>query len=90
MTTSERVSSQEQREQRSAGGSHTMAIGYYIAAIILIIGAMLVAYGLFGPADQIDKSLGFNLNLWWGLFMVLFGGGFAAVSFLAARRTSGG
>ncbi len=92
--TSEKASAGEGREQRSAGrsagGSNAMAIGYYIVAIILVIGAMLVAYGLLGPAEQTDKSLGFNLNLWWGLFMVLFGCGAATVSFLATRRNAGG
>ena len=61
---------EEERVAEHSGTSHSLAIGFYIAAVVLIFGTILVLYGLLGPASQTQKSLGINLNLWWGLFMV--------------------
>jgi len=38
-----------------------------------IIGAMLVIYGLVSPAAVYERSLGINVNLWWGLVLLVFG-----------------
>jgi hypothetical protein len=50
-------------------------IRYPIGYLFLIVGAILAAYGAFGsdPAIYAAHSLGMNINLWWGLVMVLFG-----------------
>ena len=63
-----------------------MAIGFYVAALVLIIGTALVLYGLLGPANQEYKALGININLWWGLFMVFFGCVVLGMSFASPRR----
>ncbi len=73
-------------ESLQAGGGHALAIGFYIGIIILIIGTILVLYGLLGPAEQTEKSLGININLWWGLFMVLFGCVVLGMSYASPRR----
>ena len=41
-----------------------------------IIGAILLIYGLATASDPslYNPSLGINVNLWWGLVMLLFGG----------------
>ncbi len=69
-----------------AGGGHALAIGFYIGAIILVIGTILALYGLLGPANQEYKSLGININLWWGLFMVVFGCVALGMSYASPRR----
>ena len=56
-----------------SGTSHGLAIEFYIAAVTLIFGTILVLYGVLVPSAQTHKSLGINTNLWWGLFMVAFG-----------------
>jgi hypothetical protein len=50
-------------------------IRYPIGYLFLIVGALLSVYGAFGsdPAIYAEHSLGMNINLWWGLVMVLFG-----------------
>ena len=63
----------EEEVPEDSGNRHGLAIGYYVAAVVLIFGAILVLYGILGPASQTQKSLGYNLTLWWGLFMVAFG-----------------
>jgi hypothetical protein len=33
----------------------------------------MTGYGLFTPAAIYERSLGINVNLWWGLVLVVFG-----------------
>jgi len=73
-------------EVSQAGGGHALAIGFYVAGLVLIIGTALVLYGLLGPAVQEQKALGININLWWGLFMVFFGCVVLGMSFASPRR----
>jgi hypothetical protein len=37
-----------------------------------IFGLILTGSGLFGGPALVQKSLGVNINLWWGLVMLLF------------------
>ncbi len=69
-----------------SGTSHSLAIGFYVAAIVLIFGTTLVLYGLLGPAAQTQKSLGININLWWGSFMIVFGCVVLGMSLASPRR----
>ncbi|MBP6571463.1 MAG: hypothetical protein KA226_08605 [Gemmatimonadales bacterium] len=56
-----------------------LPIGWMFTAI----GAMLVAYGLISDQAIYAKSLGINVNLWWGVVLLLFGG---MMLWLAKRR----
>ena len=47
-----------------------------------VLGALLFAYGLIGDRATLQHSLGININLWWGLVMLVFG----IVMFLLGRR----
>ena len=39
-----------------------------------LVGAILVAFGIATDGQRIyAKSLGFNINLWWGLVLMAFG-----------------
>jgi hypothetical protein len=46
-----------------------------IGAMFAILGAILTTYGYFtgGDAELYKHSLGLNVNLWWGLVLLLFG-----------------
>ncbi len=45
-----------------------------IGILFTIYGVMLAGYGLFTQGDEIyKKSLGLNVNLWWGLALLVFG-----------------
>lgn len=58
-----------------------------IGLMFAIFGVMLTAYGLLSDAAIYDRSLGINVNLWWGLVLLAFGLvmlGFA----LRARKTA--
>jgi hypothetical protein len=47
-----------------------------------LIGLMLVVFGLRADPALYQRSLGVNLNLWWGLVLLLFG---AAMLWMAWR-----
>jgi hypothetical protein len=55
---------------------------YPIGLLFVIFGLLLVIYGLFNGTAAYSRSLGINVNLWWGLIMLLFGG----LMFFAAYR----
>lgn len=47
-----------------------LPIGWMFTAI----GALLVGYGLISDQAIYARSLGINVNLWWGVVLLLFGG----------------
>ena len=44
-----------------------------IGLMFTIFGAMLVGWGLVSGEAIYARSLGINVNLWWGLVLVAFG-----------------
>lgn len=48
-------------------------IRWPIGLLFLAIGALVAAYGFFSSDQEHLRSLGINLNLWWGLVMLAFG-----------------
>lgn len=44
-----------------------------IGLMFSIIGALLVVFGLASDPAIYERSLGFNVNLWWGVVLLLFG-----------------
>jgi hypothetical protein len=46
-----------------------------IGGLFTVLGVLLTGYGLLTAADAgfYDRSLSVNVNLWWGLVMLLFG-----------------
>jgi hypothetical protein len=77
---------EEERVPEHSGTSHSMAIGFYKATLVLIFGATLVLSGLLVPAQQTEGDLGFNVNLWWGLVMVVSGCVILGMSLASPRR----
>ena len=55
--------------------------------MFVIIGVMLLGYGLVTWSDTAlyERSLGYNVNLWWGLFLAAFGGAMLWLARRAAR-----
>lgn len=47
-----------------------LPIGY----LFTTFGALLVLFGLFtANADMYQRSLGINIDLWWGVILLIFG-----------------
>jgi len=58
-----------------------------ISIIFSIYGVILLIYGAVADAAIFqEKSLGVNIDLWWGLAMLLFGVFMGALAFRASRR----
>ena len=56
-----------------------------IGLLFSIIGIVLVAFGLRADSAIYVRSLGININLWWGIVLVVFGLGMLALARRAAR-----
>lgn len=55
-----------------------------IGAMFTLLGTLLALYGLVSDAEIYARSLGVNVNLWWGLFLL----GFGLATLLIARRST--
>jgi hypothetical protein len=51
-----------------------------------ILGAVLLLFGLLSDPNIYDRSLGYNVNLWWGALLVVFGLVFLYFGSRATRR----
>jgi len=56
-------------------------IRFPIGLMFVVFGATLAIFGLASPTEIYARSLGINLNLWWGLAQLVFG-----LAFLWAGR----
>ena len=45
-----------------------------IGGMFSILGVILTVYGLMSDKAIYQRSLGINVNLWWGLVLLGFGG----------------
>lgn len=53
-----------------------------IGLMFTFLGALLAVYGMLTPTAVYSASLGIDVNLWWGLVMLVFG---AVMLFFALR-----
>ncbi|MEI6167286.1 MAG: hypothetical protein WCS52_08825 [bacterium] len=54
----------------------TLDICWPIGIMFSLVGAMLAVFGFITRAsgDMYKRSLDININLWWGLILLVFGG----------------
>ena len=57
-----------------------------IGLLFAVLGGLLTLYGLLTDPALYRRSLGININLWWGLAMLAFG---VVMVLLGRRRTRG-
>ena len=53
-----------------------------IGLMFTVLGLLLAGFGLIGDKSVFQRSLGINVDLWWGLVMLVFG----IVMFVLGRR----
>ncbi len=53
-----------------------------IGLMFTLLGTLLAVFGLIGDKSVLQRSLGINVDLWWGLVMLVFG----VVMFVLGRR----
>jgi|YelNatPaOPRAMG01_1025707.scaffolds.fasta_scaffold06716_6 protein-S-isoprenylcysteine O-methyltransferase Ste14 len=63
-------------------------IRYPIGIMFTLIGGLLVVFGLatYGNTEVYRRSLGININLWWGLVLLAFGLFMLLMAWRAARK----
>lgn len=61
-------------------------IRWPIGIIFFLYGIILMIYGALADASMFqEKSLGVNIDLWWGLALLVFGAFMGALAFRASR-----
>ena len=55
-----------------------------IGLLFSLLGVLLMLYGAFSDSAIYQRSLGININLWWGAVMFLFG----SVMLFLSRRSA--
>ena len=53
----------------------TLDVRTPVAILFLVLGALLLLFGLVSDAAIYQRSLGVNVNVIWGVAMILFGAG---------------
>lgn len=63
-----------------------------IGLMFSIFGVLLTLYGLFTKADKVlyEASFGVNVNLWVGIFMLLFGATMLIMALVGRKRAKKG
>ena len=61
-----------------------------IGLMFSVFGAILVVYGFVSDAAIYQRSLGINVNLWWGLALLVFGGVMLLFGLRAGKPPGGG
>ena len=59
-----------------------------IGLMFAIFGAMLVVFGIVSDPAIYARSLGINVNLWWGLVLLAFGFVMLILAIRAGRQSS--
>jgi hypothetical protein len=60
-------------------------VRFPIGGLFSIVGAILTVYGIVSDPAMYEKSLGINVNLWWGLVLLAFGLVMLGLAFRAER-----
>ena len=73
-------------------GEASMDLRYPIGGLFVVLGVLLAGFGLATAANtaMYERSAAVNVNLYWGVVMLVFGIGFLALATRAARRSTGG
>jgi len=57
-----------------------------IGIIFTLYGGILILFGAFTDAAIFERSLGVNIDLWWGAAMLVFGLFMGALALRASRQ----
>ncbi len=61
-----------------------------IGLMFSLFGAILTVYGLVSNQAIYERSLGINVNLWWGIVLIAFGLTMLGFSLRGGRGGGGG
>ncbi len=61
-------------------------VRWAIGGMFTILGTILAVYGVLSNQAIYERSLGINVNLWWGLVLLVFGLAMLAFAYRSMRR----
>ncbi len=72
-------------------GAAALDLRYPIGGLFVVLGLILAGFGLVtgGDAAMYARSEDININLWWGIVMLITGGVFLALAARARGRDGG-
>jgi hypothetical protein len=77
----------ETKDQKAGmGQGHVLDLKLPIGWLLGAYGILLTVYGLATKKEMYAISLGFNVNLIWGILMLVVGGGFLFVAYRKKGR----
>ena len=59
-----------------------------LGSLFVVLGALLAGYGLLSNQAIYQRSLGIDVNLWWGLALLVFGLAMLGLAWVAAAVQS--
>jgi hypothetical protein len=60
-----------------------------IGLMFTIVGVLLTGWGMVSDEAIYQRSLGLNVNLWWGLVLLVFGLAMLGLAVRGSRRATG-
>jgi hypothetical protein len=75
-------------QETGMGQGHVLDLKLPIGWLLSAYGLLLTVYGLLTKKEMYAISLGLNLNLAWGILMLVIGGGFLLVAFLKRDKAA--
>jgi hypothetical protein len=72
--------------EKGMSQGHVLDLKLPIGWLLSAYGALLTVYGLLTKKEMYAISLGYNLNLVWGILMLAIGGGFLLTAFLKKKK----
>jgi hypothetical protein len=80
----DKIETKDQGTGMSQG--HVFDLKLPIGWLLSAYGVLLTVYGLVTKKEMYAISLGYNVNLGWGILMLVIGSGFLLVAFLKKRK----
>ncbi len=65
-------------------------IRWAIGLLFVTFGVLLAGFGATSDAALYQRSLGVNVNLWWGVVLLAFGAVMLALAVRGGRKQAGG
>jgi len=72
--------------ENSPNQRHFFDLKLPLGFLLGFYGILLLLYGIFGPNDIYKKSLSLNVNLEWGILMIVVSGAFLITAFAGRKK----
>ncbi len=71
--------------ETSPGRKHMFDLKIPLGGLLEFYGILLLLYGIIGPASVYKKSFNLNVNIIWGILMIVIGSAFLLSSYMGRK-----